>query len=229
MTQSNNDSLSFDEFSSALKKHGVKLSHDALKIQWNILDTDGSGDMDLLEFKQLIKKNFESTDDKIILQNAFNKIYIKLFPNDHNDLLSYRMETPRISSINVKVVINKTTLKHNKELQTALDNKLSEIFKVLDVDNSGTLEFEEMWEAVKLLEIPISYHDLKLTYDFFDTDKNGHIEEEEFKRWMNSQITKYWSDNPDNNQFVALQRALAQADTEEIQVRIILGFIWRYS
>ena len=67
LTQSNNDSLSFDEFSSALTKNGVKLSYDALKIQWNILDTDGSGDMDLLEFKQLIKKNFEATDDKIIL------------------------------------------------------------------------------------------------------------------------------------------------------------------
>ena len=155
MTQSNNDSLSFDEFSSALTKNGVKLSYDALKIQWNILDTDGSGDMDLLEFKQLIKKNFEATDDKIILQNAFNSIYIKLFPNDNNDLLSYRMQTPRISNMNVKVVINKNTLKQNKEFQTALDKKLSDIFKVLDVDNSGTLEFEEMWEAVKLF-----YHQL---------------------------------------------------------------------
>ena len=178
--------------------------------------------MDLSEFKTLIKKHFESTDDKILLQNAFNKIYCKFFPDDNHDLLSYKVaaNTPRISNKNIKIVLNRNTMKQSKLFQDTLNKKLSDIFKAIDVDNNGILDLEEMWQAVQLLEIPISHQDLKLTYNFFDTDKNGGIEEEEFKRWMNSTVTKYWSDNPDNNQFVALQRAMLNTDGEQILVCI---------
>eukprot|EP01084_Bolivina_argentea_P102052 182884_1 len=212
----NKGSLCFKQFYKTFQQVGVNLSLKDLKTQWDIIDTDNSDDMDLQEFKVLMKSHFEATDNKVILQNAFNKIYGSFYPNDVSDLLSYRTETPRIANKNVKVVINKSTMKQNKKFQDALDKKLTEVFKAIDIDNSGTLEFDEMWQAVKLLEIPISYQDLKLTYDFFDTDKNGAIEEDEFKRWMNSQVTKYWSDNPDNNQFVALQRMVSSKDVVSV-------------
>mmetsp|Transcript_11961 Transcript_11961/g.19243 ORF Transcript_11961/g.19243 Transcript_11961/m.19243 type:complete len:373 (-) Transcript_11961:117-1235(-) len=208
--------LSFDQFYDAIQKHGVEISRKSLLTQWTILDTDHSDSMDLLEFKALIKKHFESSDDKRILQQAFNEMYSKFFPDDINDLLFYKTDTPRIAHKNVKVVIRKSTLKQSKEFQVALDKKLGDIFRLIDEDNNGTLELNEMWQAVKLLEIPISYQDLETTFQFFDTDKNGHIEEAEFKRWMKSQVTKYWSENPENNQFVALQRAVLSADTETI-------------
>eukprot|EP01084_Bolivina_argentea_P116346 206750_1 len=214
----NTGSLSFDEFHKALTENNVELSFTALQTQWNIIDTDGSDDMDQSEFKVLMHRHFEASDPKVILQKAFNSVYITLFPDDPTDLLSCKTRTSRrVSNINnVMIPLTRRSVKQKTMFGKALDEKLSEIFKLIDVDNSGTLELEEMWEAVQLLEVPISYNDLKLSYDFFDTDQNGCIEEPEFKRWMNSQITKYWADNPSNNQFVAFQRAITSPESVEV-------------
>lgn len=219
----NKASFNFEQFYNKLKSVDINLSKIDLKKQWEIIDVDHSDDMDFGEFKSLMRRNFEINDPKIIVQNAFYDLGKKILSSDTYKTLidSKNNNIPggrRITQIRtVAVPINSKDLKQRQIEEKELNERLEKVFNIIDDDKSGTIEFEEILSAVKILEIPINTEDLKTTFQFFDSDKNGHIDLDEFKRWMKSQIVKYWTKDSNSNQFVQLQRAWSLQNVEKLQ------------
>lgn len=244
-----NETLSFEHFSQKLEETNIELSKQQIKEQWDIIDVDHSDDMDFDEFQALMRRNFESGDPKVIVQEAFINIYKCLMVNIHkkyfvtkkiiktflfcnkkpngDELLS---PTSRVSlkvSFNVAVPLKSSTMKQQLIQKQEWDERLNYVFKQIDVDSSGALDMDEMWEAVQLLNIPLTRPQLKQAMTFFDSDKNGEIDLLEFKRWMNSQITKFWGDDSEENCFVALQRAMSQdSNLQALRVKFLFNIYY---
>jgi Ca2+-binding EF-hand superfamily protein len=67
---------------------------------------------------------------------------------------------------------------------------LSTVFEDADADHDGKLTFEE-WE-VKFRNL-MNDEDLRILFDACDTDKNGTLDAEEFKRGLNGKYQIQWA------------------------------------
>ena len=61
------------------------------------------------------------------------------------------------------------------------DKVLEEVFKVLDSDNSGQLDADEVAEALKILDFKTV--DAKTAMKDMDEDGSGEVDFDEFKQW----------------------------------------------
>jgi len=59
---------------------------------------------------------------------------------------------------------------------------LGKQFRIMDDDNSRTLEFSEFYKAMKDLQLGFSDDEVKLLFAGFDIDRSGHISYDEFLR-----------------------------------------------
>ncbi len=60
-------------------------------------------------------------------------------------------------------------------------------FQELDVDESGSLEMDEVARLMKKLNIKVPHRDIKSTFNEMDINSNGVVSFEEFATWWNSQ------------------------------------------
>ena len=70
------------------------------------------------------------------------------------------------------------------------DNDIDEIIKIIDKDNSGTVEFQEFIRATVDLNQLLSEKNLKMAFNNFDKDNSGELTELEIK-----EILGFFSDN----------------------------------
>lgn len=65
------------------------------------------------------------------------------------------------------------------------DNEVQDILKKFDKDNSGKIEFEEFIEAYKeMKKCPLNNEDVVKAFNFFDADKSGFLDINEFKYFL---------------------------------------------
>ncbi|ESO87734.1 hypothetical protein LOTGIDRAFT_77729, partial [Lottia gigantea] len=57
---------------------------------------------------------------------------------------------------------------------------ISTVFRLMDIDYSKRICFEELARGVKTFDISISDEELKLLFDILDKDKSGYIDFNEF-------------------------------------------------
>jgi len=53
-------------------------------------------------------------------------------------------------------------------------------FKIMDDDNSHSLDFQEFWKGMRDFRVGLTEEESRLLFDFIDADKGGHIDYEEF-------------------------------------------------
>jgi EF-hand domain pair len=57
---------------------------------------------------------------------------------------------------------------------------LQRIFKIMDDNNSGTLDIQEFWKALSDFRLPVSQEECRALFDKFDIDGNEEISYDEF-------------------------------------------------
>jgi calcyphosin len=57
---------------------------------------------------------------------------------------------------------------------------LQRIFKIMDDNNSGTLDIQEFWKAMNDFRVKISQEECRKLFDLFDEDDNGELSIDEF-------------------------------------------------
>ena len=57
---------------------------------------------------------------------------------------------------------------------------LSRQFKIMDDDNSKSLDFNEFWKAMRDFRVDITQDEAQILFNYVDADKSGHINYEEF-------------------------------------------------
>ena len=87
---------------------------------------------------------------------------------------------------NVKYRVKKKV----KELTEIQRNEIEKAFKLFDVDNSGSIDINELKEAMKALGIYLKKEEIKKIMDEVDEDGSGTIELREFTDLMKKQMNK---------------------------------------
>lgn len=64
------------------------------------------------------------------------------------------------------------------------ESDIREAFDLFDVDGSGSIDVEEMEEAMKALGVNVTKNEIKKMMDSVDEDKSGMVSYEEFKLLM---------------------------------------------
>ena len=59
-------------------------------------------------------------------------------------------------------------------------DKLKSVFLDCDVDNSGTLSVDELWNAIKKMGAEVSHDDVINLMSEIDIDRNGYVDVNEF-------------------------------------------------
>ncbi|ETO10634.1 hypothetical protein RFI_26744, partial [Reticulomyxa filosa] len=90
--------------------------------------------------------------------------------------------------------------------QRRRDEQLRKLFDHIDVDKSGTIEFEELWGALSKLKCKLTKAELVKQWQIIDIDESGSIDFNEFKRLMTANF------DDSNDAKMVIQRVLSNSD-----------------
>lgn len=83
---------------------------------------------------------------------------------------------------------------------------MQRVFKIMDDNDSGTLDIQEFWKALCDFRVPISPEECRKLFDLFDTDESGEVSYDELMRAVAGEM------NPIRKSFV--QRAFKKIDVD---------------
>ena len=157
-------SIDRDELSAGLRGLGLRLSQDEVDGVMAYLDTDGGGDIDLREFLHHFK-----------LLRAERGFAARLsHPVRKQTQEATNSAKPRPSSVSRKAMAR--MIDHLTERKAVL----TKMFREFDTDGSGTIDIEELDNALIRLGLRLSGQELQGVMDYLDTDGGGDIDLEEF-------------------------------------------------
>ena len=95
---------------------------------------------------------------------------------------------------------------------------LARQFKIMDDNNSKTLDYDEFSKAMKDFRIEISEDDARILYGYFDADRNGNVDYEEFIHRLRGEMNDFRK-----NLVLQAFRKLDKTGDQKIQIEDIKG------
>ena len=83
---------------------------------------------------------------------------------------------------------------------------MQRVFKIMDDNDSGTLDIQEFWKAICDFRVPVSPEECRKLFDLFDLDDNGEVSYDELMRAVAGEMS------PIRKSFV--QRAFKKVDVD---------------
>lgn len=164
----NNGTVEPDEFAKAIEKIGIMIpTQQDLNALFNIYDADKSGALDYREFSTGLF-NKEASSGSPQKSGGSN-------PED----LVERLRT-KLASRGARGIIG-----------------LGKQFRIMDDNNSRSLDVYEFTKAMKDYMLGFSDQEIKLLYGYFDIDRSGSVDYDEFIRSLRGPM------NPARKKFVA--------------------------
>ncbi|RCH96859.1 hypothetical protein CU097_013969 [Rhizopus azygosporus] len=156
----------------------------SLKEAFNLYDTDHEGAIDVNKFENIVKSlGMIGTDDQrireLIKENDSNhdgKIDFEEFVNIMNQLVS---QSPLASPHETR-----TNQHYSKRMSRHELDELKMCFDKFDKNGDGQISEEELREVMKGLGEHLTEKEIKDMMNDADTNKDGHIDFEEFKQLM---------------------------------------------
>ncbi|KAL7671495.1 hypothetical protein ACOME3_006391 [Neoechinorhynchus agilis] len=142
--------------------HEGKCSVDLLRSNFDRLDLNKS---DSIEMKELLTGL--SNMGMIVSEENVKRVFDATDRN-HNGLIDFN-EFCRVTNV-VKAQLEKMN-----------EAKIIQVFRDLDTDKSGRLNYEEVKNGLKEMGIDKEDDDIRQCFDNFDTNKSGQLELDEFK------------------------------------------------
>jgi Ca2+-binding EF-hand superfamily protein len=164
----NSNSVSREEWRRAIEKIGVTLAtHEQLDVLFDEYDTDHSGVLDYKEFSAVV------TDAE--RREAKNEGLKRLQPH----------ETPRAEQA-IRNLREKLATRGARGLIG-----LARQFKIMDDDNSHSVDFYEFSKAIKDYRVDVPESDLQLLFTYVDRDGSGSVDYEEFLRAITGEMNAF--------------------------------------
>ena len=196
--------LDYDEFHMAMNRLGLGLSPDQIVKSIEVLDKDGDGEVSLEEFMELVKEPIKKATKVISAANAFESAGANAKPKKTGE------DKPAEKSDSGKPGVKLTlTAEEKLERQTeSIGNVLrgairarrsvagknaktiEEVFKAIDKDGSGNLDYDEFHTAMKRLGLGLTPHQLVQLVKVLDVDGDGEVSLEEFMVLVKKPIKK---------------------------------------
>lgn len=161
-------SIDRDELNAGLRSLGLRLSREEVDGVMEFLDTDGGGDIDLEEFLTHFKE-----------LRAERGFAARLSEPDATAALEVKSVrkgsgTHRPSSTSQNAMAR--MIEHLIERKTVL----TKMFREFDKDNSGTIDIDELDQALINLGLRLDRKELQGVMDYLDTDGGGDVDLGEF-------------------------------------------------
>lgn len=157
------------EVERALQLWGVNISGDKLDQLWDILDTNGNGEISYAEFVNALARDTAAT----MVQPA-------------------GPSAPQLSKEQKEI---KKTLQEAEDAFSAKFSDMRKAFKYVDLDNSGTVDRGELENALKMWNIRLTPEALERLWNELDYNGNGEISYHEFVDAMKRDaVSRRWAD-----------------------------------
>jgi Ca2+-binding EF-hand superfamily protein len=163
--------INLDQFRTALETLGLNYPPDLLIALFARYDTKLRGFIDYYEMVQfLLGKDYESAKEKYVVSQQVSKM-IKSIRSTSKFVVP---ESTEADEIDVHAM---------DDAAFARRQRVRKIFRSIDVDGSGFIEYEELQRLLILLGIRVSPYEMQLIFNLIDCNESGQINFEEFYCW----------------------------------------------
>jgi len=153
----NTETVDFSEFCKALEKVGMVVNPDQVQQLFNFYDTDSSGALDYKEFTAVIFE--QDTSAKKSPSKGISSSQIR----EGEEALEKLRQ--KLASRGGRGIIG-----------------LARQFKIIDDDNSKSLDLQEFTKGIRDFRVEISQGDIQALFNLVDRDRSGQIDYDEFLR-----------------------------------------------
>ena len=179
--------LDREELREVLKKMGKNLTDTQLTATMNQVDEDGSGEVELGEFETWWEKYMSS--EAAVPPTPFNFGGQCVRALKINGSEAFWWVASDVA--NVLFPPEPTDQKLSKEqvmaAKKAEQKKLRQIWKKVDVDGSGELDWDELREVFRMMGRELSDKEMDKALNEIDRDGGGEVDFDEFVKWWNKQ------------------------------------------
>jgi len=165
----NNGVLDCKEMLIACQHLKLNISEDQIELIWPMLDSDGSGEVDIDEFFTIIthhENNLGAEKKQMTSSQRRRRI------QERTDMAKHFLEV----SHNVRTPVKAYMTKQNVSVK--------DFYRMVDEDGSGDIDKEELLQLLVKLKVPISMNELHLAFAAMDTDGDGGICEKEWNKFI---------------------------------------------
>ncbi|CAG9321002.1 unnamed protein product [Blepharisma stoltei] len=153
----NTETVDFPEFCKALEKVGMVVNPEQVQQLFNVYDTDGSGSLDYKEFTSVVFD--QDTSAKKSPSKGISSSQVR----EGEEALEKLRQ--KLASRGGRGIIG-----------------LARQFKIIDDDNSKSLDLQEFTKAMRDFRVEISQGDIQALFNLVDRDRSGQIDYDEFLR-----------------------------------------------
>ena len=179
--------LDRDELREVLKKMGKNLTEEQLDVTMKQVDEDGSGEVEFEEFETWWDQYMSSEAAVPPTPFNFGGQCVRALKINGGDAFWWVAS----DVANVLFPPEPTGKQLSKEQKAAAkkaeQKKLRQIWKKVDADGSGELDWDELREVFKMMGREMNDKEMDKALNEIDKDGGGEVDFDEFSKWWNKQ------------------------------------------